>query len=443
MTSERNEWVSSSDSLSAVIVSSPSSPSSAETSTNEEQVDDEIVSNEGSLICGSSEALSLLELGLLSTGGLIVLSTTGPRPSGVSGALVGVDRGVVDEATGVATGTTASTAKTDASRLTGSFDASPPVRRRSLNDLVPEPANDPKPPEAANALKAPVVGVAVGVATVVVGAVVGEDVTAPKIPFGVVPGIDDDPNAGVAVLGFDGVVDSEGGVVLRARADTGFVSAFFGVKNGESLGISPKNPVAGLKAEGVDWRLPKAPPVADLISVAVVEGVAGCRTATGDGEEDGEGDLLSSPCIAVSLAAKGDATGFSGSFALSDGPAFGIGASGGLENTLVVAGAPKADFGWSSVGFAGSAAAQTGLAGRPSLFAKAENPPELPDVNALNAPVEGAVAAGVVVALAPGGVPNDDLPNNEPGCCVCPKLPCPNAGWLNAGCPKAGWPNAG
>jgi len=113
-----------------------------------------------------------------------------------------------------------------------------------------------------------------------------------------------------------------------------------------------------------------------------------------------------------------------------------------LENTLVVvAGTPKTDFGWSSVGFAGSAAAQTGLAGRPSLFAKALNPPGLPDVNALNAPAVGGVVAGVVVAL--GAVPNDDLPNDEPGCCVCPKLACPNAGWLNAGCPKAGWPNAG
>lgn len=239
-------------------------------------MDDEIVSNEGSLICGCSEALSLLELGLLSTGVLIVLSTTGPGPSGVSGALVGVDRGVVDEAAGAATGTAASTAKTDALLLTGSFDASPPVRRRSLNDLAPEPANDPKPPEVAKALKAPVAGGAVGVDAVVVGVVVGEGVTAPKIPFGVVPGIDDDPNAGVAALGFDGVVASAAGVALRAKADTGFVSAFFGVKNGESFGISPKKPVAGLKAEGVDWRFSKAPPVANLLSATVVEGAAGC-----------------------------------------------------------------------------------------------------------------------------------------------------------------------
>ena len=51
-TSERNECVTSSDSPSARTVSTPTSPSSGETSTNEELVDDEVISYRGSFTCG-------------------------------------------------------------------------------------------------------------------------------------------------------------------------------------------------------------------------------------------------------------------------------------------------------------------------------------------------------------------------------------------------------
>ena len=128
---------------------------------------------------------------------------------------------------------------------------------------------------------------------------------------------------------------------------------------------------------------------------------------------------------------------------LSD-PAFEAAGSERFENTLlvVVMGTPNADFGWSSVDFVGSRAAQAGLAGSPSLLTSVANPPVPLDTNTLNAPAVDDVVGGEVGA-APAVTPNDALPINDSVCCVCPKLDCPNAGWPNIGCPKAVWPNAG
>lgn len=104
---------------------------------------------------------------------------------------------------------------------------------------------------------------------------------------GVLPNADGEPNVGVVVPGFTGVVEANAGPdPPDPKAETGEPNALvvtgLGFANGEVLGTfaeapNAPNPSAGLMKDGEEVRFPKAPVVVagELALNADGEGVAG------------------------------------------------------------------------------------------------------------------------------------------------------------------------
>lgn len=334
--------------------------------------------------------------------------TETPSLTSFAGVGTGVEVGVVDVSEASSLISFVRVALNTDPSFTGSW---PPLFNRSLNDFVPDPAKALNPPPPANVLNAPVAGVGGVVVTVVVMVpvvvVVGGNAGVPKTLFGVVPGIDGAPNVGAAALGFVGVVNAAG-VLLKAKALTGLDSVCLGEKKGDSLGMPPKNPVAGLVV--VPFRT--SPEPNDAVGVAAFGDVVG---GDGDGRPPtGDGDLLSGCRKGLSRAAKSDdgsaVVGLVCSPVIRTGSALASAGSGAVASGLVVDG-PNTALDFSGAFFWSSEIAHTGFE---TLLANAANPVAPSVANAPNAPPLVGVAGASGGPLVVDGDPKDDFPNANP-----------------------------